>query len=552
MKQKLSFQIKLFLCLVAFSCLLLALLGVFVYHIVDRQLHHDLGNRARVQASEIALIPDLPPLVAAHDTTAIARLMTPLSQHSDASYIVIGDSHEIHLYHSSQPQSVNHPMVGGDNAEVLSGKTIISVRQGGIGVSLRSKAPILDASGKVIGIVSVGYLTSYINDITLSQLAQALFFGLLLLIALFGFSWLFSKNLKKQMFWLEPREIALLVRQQKALMEAIYEGVIAIDDRLKILTINRAARELLGLTQPEQQLIGQPINKVISTQDNFFNLGNTQRERHDEIALFNQRQVIVNRVPIELPAPALHGWVYSFRDKNDINTLSSQLSQVTRYADNLRIMRHEQLNWTATLAGLLQMRRYDEALEYVQSQSAGAQAVLDFVSQRFRSPALCGLLLGKYVSAHEKGIELSFDPACQLKTFPQSMGENELMSIVGNLLDNAVEATLKVDAPHAPVELYLTQTGDQLIIEVADQGAGIDAEIRPRLFEQGVSSKPVSHSERTGSEHGIGLYVVASYVRQAQGMIEISENQPRGTVFSVFIPYQSAPLSLNTPESVNE
>lgn len=552
MKQKLSFQIKLFLCLVAFSCLLLALLGVFVYHIVDRQLHHDLGNRARVQASEIALIPDLPPLVAAHDTAAIARLMTPLSQHSDASYIVIGDSHEIHLYHSSQPQSVNHPMVGGDNAEVLSGKTIISVRQGGIGVSLRSKAPILDASGKVIGIVSVGYLTSYINDITLNQLAQALFFGLLLLIALFGFSWLFSKNLKKQMFWLEPREIALLVRQQKALMEAIYEGVIAIDDRLKILTINRAARELLGLTQPEQQLIGQPINKVISTQDNFFNLGNTQRERHDEIALFNQRQVIVNRVPIELPAPALHGWVYSFRDKNDINTLSSQLSQVTRYADNLRIMRHEQLNWTATLAGLLQMRRYDEALEYVQSQSAGAQAVLDFVSQRFRSPALCGLLLGKYVSAHEKGIELSFDPACQLKTFPQSMGENELMSIVGNLLDNAVEATLKVDAPHAPVELYLTQTGDQLIIEVADQGAGIDAEIRPRLFEQGVSSKPVSHSERTGSEHGIGLYVVASYVRQAQGMIEISENQPRGTVFSVFIPYQSAPLSLNTPESVNE
>ena len=552
MKQKLSFQIKLFLCLVAFSCLLLALLGVFVYHIVDRQLHHDLGNRARVQASEIALIPDLPPLVAAHDTAAIARLMTPLSQHSDASYIVIGDSHEIHLYHSSQPQSVNHPMVGGDNAEVLSGKTIISVRQGGIGVSLRSKAPILDASDKVIGIVSVGYLTSYINDITLNQLAQALFFGLLLLIALFGFSWLFSKNLKKQMFWLEPREIALLVRQQKALMEAIYEGVIAIDDRLKILTINRAARELLGLTQPEQQLIGQPINKVISTQDNFFNLGNTQRERHDEIALFNQRQVIVNRVPIELPAPALHGWVYSFRDKNDINTLSSQLSQVTRYADNLRIMRHEQLNWTATLAGLLQMRRYDEALEYVQSQSAGAQAVLDFVSQRFRSPALCGLLLGKYVSAHEKGIELSFDPACQLKTFPQSMGENELMSIVGNLLDNAVEATLKVDAPHAPVELYLTQTGDQLIIEVADQGAGIDAEIRPRLFEQGVSSKPVSHSERTGSEHGIGLYVVASYVRQAQGMIEISENQPRGTVFSVFIPYQSAPLSLNTPESVNE
>lgn len=552
MKAKFSFQIKLFLCLVAFSCLLLALLGVFVYHIVDRQMHHDLGNRAKVQASEIALIPDLPPLVAAHDTAAIARLLNPLSQQSDASYIVIGDGREIHLYHSSQPQSVNHPMVGGDNAEVLAGKTIISVRQGGIGVSLRSKAPILDASGKVIGIVSVGYLTSYINDITLKQLAQALLFGILLLLALFGFSWLFSKNLKKQMFWLEPREITLLVRQQKALMEAIYEGMIAIDGQRKILTINRAARELLGLTQPEQRLIGQPIEEIIATRDDFFRVDPSQRERHDEIALFNQRQVIVNRVPIELPAPALHGWVYSFRDKNDINTLSSQLSQVTRYADNLRIMRHEQLNWTATLAGMLQMRRYDEALAYIQAQSAGAQAVLDFVSQRFQSPTLCGLLLGKYVSAGEKGIELSFDPACQISSLPVLLAENELMSIVGNLLDNAVEATLKVAAPHAPVEVYLTQTGDQLIIEVADRGAGIDAEVRPRLFEQGVSSKPVSHSERTGSEHGIGLYVVASYVRQAQGMIEISDNQPTGTIFSVFIPYQTAPSPLKHPESDNE
>ncbi len=552
MKAKFSFQIKLFLWLVAFSCLLLVFLGMLMFHLVDRQLRHDLGHRAKVQASEIALFPGLSQLVASRDTAAIARLINPLSQRSDASYIVIGDSHEIHLYHSSQPQSVNHPMIGGDNAEVLAGKTIISVRQGGIGVSLRSKAPILDASGKVVGIVSVGYLTSYINDITLNQLAQALFFGILLLLALFGFSWWFSKNLKKQMFWLEPQEIALLVRQQKALMEAVYEGVIAIDDRLKILTINRAARELLGITQPEQQLVGQHITHVIATHDNFFSSGNVQRERHDEIALFNQRQVIVNRVPIELPAPALHGWVYSFRDKNDINTLSRQLSQVTRYADNLRIMRHEQLNWTATLAGMLQMHRYDEALEYIQAQSAGAQAVLDFVSQRFRSPALCGLLLGKYVSAREKGIELSFDPACRLTSLPKALGENELMSIVGNLLDNAVESTLKVDAPHAAVELYLTQTGDQLIIEVADQGAGIDAKLRPRLFDQGVSSKPVSHSEHTGCEHGIGLYVVASYVRQVQGVIEISDNRPTGAVFSVFVPYQPMPWSLNISESVNE
>ena len=60
MKRRLPFQVKLFLSLVFFSCLLLVLLGAILFHFIDRQLHHDLGQRARVQASEIALMPGLP------------------------------------------------------------------------------------------------------------------------------------------------------------------------------------------------------------------------------------------------------------------------------------------------------------------------------------------------------------------------------------------------------------------------------------------------------------------------------------------------------------
>ena len=57
------------------------------------------------------------------------------------------------------------PMIGGDNKEVLEGKSIISIRKGGIGVSLRSKAPIVDENNRVIGIVSVGYLKSHIDNL---------------------------------------------------------------------------------------------------------------------------------------------------------------------------------------------------------------------------------------------------------------------------------------------------------------------------------------------------------------------------------------------------
>ncbi|WP_410753317.1 ATP-binding protein [Citrobacter youngae] len=547
MKLRLPFQVKLFLSLVAFSCLLLALLGVLLFHFIDRQLHHDLGQRARVQASEIALIPGLAEKVQQRDIPGIAQLIQPLRAESDASYIVIGDAREQHLYHSESPERLNLPMIGGDNADVLKGKTIITVRKGGIGVSLRSKAPIFDSHHQVIGIVSVGYLTSYIANINARLLWRTGMYGLALLL-LFIFSWLLTRTLKKQMFGLEPKDIAQLVLQQKALLEAMYEGVFAVNADKQLILINRAAREMLNIRQSEQALLGKPLDEVIQLPPSFFAPGNTAYDsrHHDHITVLNQRETIVNRVAIEVEPGTQSGWVFSFRDKNDINTLSSQLSQVTRYADNLRIMRHEQLNWTATLVGLLQMQRYDDALRYIQVQSEGAQRVLDFLSRQFVSPALCGLLLGKYVGAREKGVELVFDPACQLSRLPEGLSETELMSVIGNLVDNAVDATLKTPARTAPVEVYISDRNHELVIEVADRGCGVDEAMKPHIFEQGFTSKPTDSSELTGSEHGIGLYLVAGYVRRAGGSIEISDNIPQGTVFSVFIPFQ---ISLSTGPS---
>ena len=528
MKRRLSFQVKLFLALVCFSCLLLVLLGTILFHFIDRQLHHDLGQRARVQASQIALMPGLAALVAARDIPGIARLIQPLRAESDASYIVIGDTEEQHLYHSESPERINLPMIGGDNAEVLQGKTIISVRQGGIGVSLRSKAPIFNDAGQVVGIVSVGYLTSYLETITVSKVVNILIAAVLLLLALFIFSWFFTRSIKKQIFSLEPREIGLLVRQQKAMMESIYEGVIAIDDERRIEVINQAARKLLGLSQPARELRGQLISEVIDPVPFFETQTMLAKDTHDEICRFNDLTVIASRVRIMLEN-SLQGWVITFRDRNEIDSLSAQLSQVKRYVDNLRIMRHEQLNRMTTLSGLLHMGRYEEAIGYIQAQSEHAQELLDFISSRFSSPTLCGLLLGKAARAREKGVELNFDPTCRLDRPFLALPEEALISIIGNLLDNAIEATQRSPLPHAPVEVLIKLSEQELIIEVADQGVGIKPEIRDRIFERGITTK-------TRGDHGIGLYLIESYVTQAGGAIEVADNTPRGAIFSLFIP----------------
>jgi len=525
---KVSFQIRLFIYLVAFFSVLFALLGSYYYFDVGRQLYQEMSARAKIQAEDIALIPSLQDAVAHKDIPAIHHFMQQLVSHSDASFIVIGDDHGIHLYHSADEKQVGKTLIGGDNQAVLQGKSITTIRQGGLGISLRSKAPILDPQGNVIGIVSVGYLKSYLDEVTSGKVINILLAAIFLLMALFVFSWYFTRRIKQQMFSLEPRQISLLVRQQKAVMESIYEGVIAIDSQSRIEVINKAAKKLLGLTQPSREIRGKALSEIITPVAFFEPKVMLARDTHDEICGFNDLSVVASRVRIKLEEE-LQGWVITFRDRKDIDSLSAQLSQVKRYVDNLRIMRHEQLNRMATLAGLLHMAHYDEAKRYIKAQSEHAQEVLDFVSARFCSATLCGLLLGKYARAREKGVSLAFDPACNMQRMPANLPESELISIIGNLLDNAIEATQRAEGEHMPVEVYIVINDRELIIEVADQGVGIAPELREHIFTPGVTTK-------THGDHGLGLHLIASYVALAKGQIEVADNLPQGTIFSIFIP----------------
>ena len=525
---RVSFQIKLFISLVAFFSVLFLLLGIYYYIDVGKQLYQEMSTRAKIQAEEISLIPNLRQGVEEKDINAIHHFMQKIAAHSDASFIVIGDNKGLHLFHSAFEVRAGSTLVGGDNEEVLRGKSITTIRKGGLGISLRSKAPIFNDAGQVVGIVSVGYLTSYLDRITVNKVVNILIAAVLLLIALFIFSWFFTHSIKKQIFSLEPREIGLLVRQQKAIMESIYEGVIAVDDNLHIEVINQAARKLLGLSLPARELRGRPIHEIITPVLFFAPQTMLLKDTHDEICCFNNLTVLASRVRIMLE-DSLQGWVITFRDRNEIDSLSAQLSQVKRYVDNLRIMRHEQLNRMTTLSGMLHMGRYEEAVTFIQAQSEHAQGLLDFISSRFSSPTLCGLLLGKSARGREKGVEINFDPACWMDKPFAPLLEAELVSIIGNLLDNAIEATQRAPLPHEPVDVLIKLNEQELIIEVADQGVGIHPAIRERIFERGITTK-------THGDHGIGLYLIENYVTQADGSIEVTDNRPRGAIFSLFIP----------------
>ncbi len=155
--------------------------------------------------------------------------------------------------------------------------------------------------------------------------------------------------------------------------------------------------------------------------------------------------------------------------------------------------------------------------------------VIDFIARNFQDNHLAGLLIGKYYRAKELGLELIFDPACFVDRLPTALSHNEWISIVGNLLDNAYNASLRQPQGSKQIECLINSDGQEVIIEIADQGCGIDEALRDRIFERGVTSS-------ASKDHGIGLWLVRSYVEQAGGSIVVENNIPFGTIFTLYIP----------------
>ena len=149
---KVSFQIKLFISLVAFFSVLFALLGGYYYADVGKQLYQEMSTRAKIQAEEIAIIPTLRNEVEQKDIKAIHSFMQKIAAHSDASFIVIGDNQGLHLFHSVFADKVGTTLVGGDNEEVLHGKSTTTIRKGGLVFRCAAKRPSLTMPGRWWGL----------------------------------------------------------------------------------------------------------------------------------------------------------------------------------------------------------------------------------------------------------------------------------------------------------------------------------------------------------------------------------------------------------------
>lgn len=520
-------QTRMLLILGLLTLLQTGLMGGFTLHFVATTLEDQMGQRALQVARTVADIPQIQEAVAARDSTTLQPLTLTIAHNTGARFVVIGDKNGIRLSHPI-PERIGKPMVGGDNPPALQhGLSYVSKAKGSLGWSMRGKTPVYDVTGEhIIGVVSVGYMLDRVASVIAGYQRNVLaVIGGALLFSVLAALW-FTRHFKKAIFGLEPEEIARLYEERNATLEAVREGIIAVDVEGRIITFNRAALDTLAL-KPQAPLTGQHIQEVLP-ESHIMDVVESGTVELDREVWINNQSLIVNRIPLQ-NGERVVGAVSSFRRKDELDQVSRRLTRIQEYAETLRSQSHDYSNKLHTIAGLIQIGAHDQALGVIGQETAGHQTLIQLLVEAVPDPVLAGCLLGKYNRAREMGLTLLIDPESHMADLPPRLPREQLVSIVGNLLDNAMEATLSHRGPGGQIRLTMTDLGHDLIFEIEDQGPGIPPEQQARIFEKGVSSK-----ERPG--HGLGLHLVRTLLTHLGGSIDIEPADDGGSRFIVYLP----------------
>ena len=189
--------------------------------------------------------------------------------------------------------------------------------------------------------------------------------------------------------------------------------------------------------------------------------------------------------------------------------------------DRLRMDRHDYLNHLQIVYGLMELEEYDEMNEYL--RKVYKELLKTGKAIKTSKPAINALMAAKMAECEEKGIEFLVEVKSDLKDI--GIEDWELCKVLSNLVDNAVRAVGESDSEEKAVRVNITETAENYVFEVEDNGPKIPDEIKELIFRKGFTTKK-------GEGHGMGLAIVSRIVSDNKGVIELATDESR-TVFTV-------------------
>lgn len=232
--------------------------------------------------------------------------------------------------------------------------------------------------------------------------------------------------------------------------------------------------------------------------------------------------VTLSAIIIEI---AISGF-FSRKIKKEFLAFTEDFEGTKFLVDSMRANNHDFTNKLHVILGLIQIGQYDKAVSYIQNISIIQRETISKVMNSIENPSFAALIVGKIARSSECNVKFILNEGSRLKNEDISIPSEALVTITGNLIDNALDSMNK-DTSKNEKELSLgiyTRPGELLII-VKDTGTGIPEEIKEKIFVNGFSTK--------GEGRGIGLYHVKQLVSSLGGTITVESQVGTGTCFMV-------------------
>ncbi|MFC9351095.1 ATP-binding protein [Arthrobacter sp. NPDC057013] len=464
-----------------------------------------------------------------------------------ALFVVITDETGLRLAHPDADRLGER--VSTDPSEALAGREVTTRNTGTLGPSAGAKVPVFapdaasgagagSGSRTVVGEVSVGYSTESIGQSLARDIVPIVLTAAGSLAAGVLASFLLRRRLQRLTLGLEPEEIGALVHDQVAVLEGVDEGVVGISADGRISVFNAGAQRLLG--QPD--LAGQlwqdaPLPARLKS------LTLPDAREGEAVELVAGEQVLVASARKALHRREDLGWVVMLRDRTELQHLTRQLDAVGTMSTALRAQRHEFANQLHTIAGFMSIGQHQQARAYL--ERLAATGPLKFPvdqAELLQDPYLQAFIGAKGVEADERGVSLRIGPETLVRgqvTEPQ-----DVTTVLGNLIDNAVNAAVAGSAAERWVELELLDSegddgGGTLHVVVADSGDGLPDGGNPEaVFAEGFTTATgngVRGPGRAGGGQGLGLALARQLARRRGGDVTVLEPGNVGGPGAVFM-----------------
>ncbi|WP_128380167.1 sensor histidine kinase [Streptomyces cavernae] len=497
--------------------------ALFTYVSDQSQANQAARRQAMAVARSVADAPSVVASIRTDDPTATLQpYASKVQRDTEVDFVTIMNTKGIRWTHPN-PERIGEHFLG-HTKPALRGESFTEEYEGTLGRSVRAVTPIRDGR-KIVGLVSAGIKVQAITDRVQDQLT-ALFGVAAGALALGGAgTYVVNARLRRHTHGMNAAELSMQHDYHQAALHAVREGLLMLDGQFRVALINDGARELLGVSD---DVVGRSVAEL-GLPKPLTGALLASEPRVDEVHLSGTRVLVVNTSPVS--GGERRGTVVTLRDVTELQSLMGELDSERGFTQALRSQAHEAANRLHTVVSLIELGRAEEAIDFATAELELAQALTDQVVAAVNEPVLAALLLGKAAQANERGVELVVSPDSSIDDgmLPDALPARDLVTVLGNLIDNAMDAAQGTVGARVTVTALTDDAG--LVLRVADTGPGVDPSHAEAVFERGWSTKPAGPAGR-----GLGLALVRQTVARHEGSLTVAEAAGGGAEFEARLP----------------